>query len=160
MFFVIRNYRPEDLPRLQEITVQSFEPVSIDRNIEETFGIIHGHDWKWRKARHIAQDTVRDPKGVFIVEAGGAVIGFITTWMDPEADMGFISNLAIDAAARGQGLGRALIEHACRHFYQHGLRHARIETLEQNPIGRALFPSAGFREVARQIHYCRELENG
>ena len=34
---------------------------------------------------------------------------------------------------------------------------ARIETLEQNPIGRQLYPSLGFLEVARQIHFAMPL---
>jgi hypothetical protein len=34
---------------------------------------------------------------------------------------------------------------------------AKIETLEQNPIGRRLYPALGFREVARQIHYAMPL---
>ena len=34
---------------------------------------------------------------------------------------------------------------------------AKIETLEQNPIGRQLYPSLGFQEVARQIHYAMPL---
>jgi len=33
----------------------------------------------------------------------------------------------------------------------------RIETLEQNAIGRQLYPSLGFLEVARQIHYAMPL---
>ena len=36
---------------------------------------------------------------------------------------------------------------------------AKIETLEQNPIGRHLYPSVGFIEVARQIHYAMPLSD-
>ena len=35
---------------------------------------------------------------------------------------------------------------------------AKIETLEQNPIGQTLYPSLGFQEVARQIHYAMRLD--
>ena len=59
--------------------------------------------------------------------------------------------------ARGQGLGRRLIEHALAHFRAAGMTIAKIETLEQNPIGRHLYPSVGFVEVARQIHYAMAL---
>jgi hypothetical protein len=34
---------------------------------------------------------------------------------------------------------------------------AKIETLEQNPVGQALYPDLGFQEVARQIHYAMRL---
>jgi ribosomal protein S18 acetylase RimI-like enzyme len=40
-----------------------------------------------------------------------------------------------------------------------GLSHARIETLDQNEIGQTLYPSMGFEEVARQVHYCLDLSD-
>lgn len=155
---VIRAYRPADLDVLKALTVDAFEPVSIDRNLEAKFGVMHGHDWRWRKARHIEEDVRRDARGVFVAEVDAEVVGYITTWIDSEAGLGFIPNLAVDARRRGQGIGRRLILHALDHFRSHGLSHARIETLEQNSIGQELYPSLGFQEVARQIHYCVRLE--
>ena len=38
-----------------------------------------------------------------------------------------------------------------------GMRVAKIETLVQNAQGQTLYPSFGFQEVARQIHYCTRL---
>ena len=58
---------------------------------------------------------------------------------------------------RGQGVGRRLIEHALSHFRAAGMTIAKIETLEQNAIGRHLYPSVGFVEVARQIHYAMAI---
>lgn len=155
---VIRNYRPRDLPELRRITVEAFQGVSIDRRIEEHFGEINGHDWRWRKARHVDEDAGRDPQGVFVAEDEGHIVGYITTWTDVEAGMGFIPNLAVDGDQRGRGLGRQLIEHALDHFRRQGVRHARIETLAHNSIGQHLYPSCGFKEVARQVHYCLCLD--
>jgi len=63
----------------------------------------------------------------------------------------------VDAAARGRGIGRALIEHALESFRQEGLELAVIETMASNPAGQSLYPSCGFVEVGRQIHYARRL---
>ena len=38
-----------------------------------------------------------------------------------------------------------------------GLTHAKIETLAQNAIGNHLYPSLGFVEVARQVHFLAKL---
>ena len=57
----------------------------------------------------------------------------------------------------GRGLGRRLIEYALNVFRKDGLTHARIETLVQNDVGNHLYQSIGFREVARQIHFCADL---
>jgi len=52
----IRPFQQSDLPTLKMITVEAFDGVSIDQGIERVHGIIAGHDWKWRKARHLDDD--------------------------------------------------------------------------------------------------------
>jgi ribosomal protein S18 acetylase RimI-like enzyme len=159
MLFQIRPFHDDDLPRLKVLTVEAFEPVSIDRNIEQQVGgPLNGRDWRWRKAKHVEEDVQRDRDGCFVAHVGDAIIGYITTWNDPEAGVGYIPNLAVDAEYRGQGIGRQLIEHALAYFRSLGLPYARIETLEQNPIGQKLYPDLGFQEVARQIHFGMRLD--
>ena len=153
----IRPFRPGDLEALRRLTVEAFQGVTIEQNLERLFGPIAGHDWAWRKARQIDADVEAHPQGVFVAEEDGAVLGYVTTRVDAEAGIGQIPNLAVSAGARNRGLGRRLIEHALDYFRGLGLTHARIETLDQNPIGQHLYPACGFREVARQIHYGLDL---
>ncbi|HUG90974.1 MAG TPA: GNAT family N-acetyltransferase [Planctomycetaceae bacterium] len=155
----IRAFRPDDLPALKQITVEAFDGVSIDQGIEQVFGPINGHDWRWRKSRHLDEDAAREPDGIFVAEDDGRIVGCITTWHDAEAGIGHIPNLALAPDYRGRGLGRRLIEHALDHFRRLGLTHAKIETLAQNAIGNHLYPSLGFREVARQVHFCADLRD-
>lgn len=154
---LIRPFRPDDLATLKQITVESFEGVSIDQGIERVFGTIHQHDWQWRKARHLDMDLANDPNGIFVGEIDGQIVGYISTWQDRETGIGHIPNIAIQSRFRGRGLGRQLIEHAMQHFRNCGLTHAKIETLEQNATGQHLYQSLGFREVARQIHLVADL---
>ncbi|MDA1050694.1 MAG: GNAT family N-acetyltransferase [Planctomycetota bacterium] len=153
----IRRYQPTDLETIKRLTLEAFEGVSIDRNIEDEFGPINNRDWRWRKERHIDFDVQRDADGVFVAEIDGQVVGYITTFRDRDAGIGLIPNLAVDAGQRGHGIGRQLIQHALNNFREEGLTHAKIETLDQNDVGQGLYPSLGFREVARQIHYCMAL---
>ena len=62
-----------------------------------------------------------------------------------------------DPGHQGHGVGRALLEHAIAFFRRSGMQVAKIETLEQNPVGQNLYPGLGFVEVARQIHYAMRL---
>lgn len=155
----IRSYLPTDLDTIKQLTIEGFDGVSIDRNIEDQFGPINNHDWRWRKTRHIDFDVDRDAGGVFVAELDGQVVGYITTYRDHAAGMGLIPNLAVDSRLRGRGIGRQLIEFALNNFREVGLTHAKIETLDQNEAGQGLYPSLGFREVARQIHYCMALDS-
>jgi len=155
----IRGYRPADLPRLQEITADTFGPVSIDRNMEQRLGAFGQGDWRTRKIAAIAEDCRVQPDGVFVAEdVAGNVVGYITTRLNLVSRIGWIPNLAVDPAYQGKGIGRALIEFAVAFFRKSGMEVAKIETLDQNPVGQKLYPSVGFAEVARQIHYAMRLD--
>lgn len=155
----IRPYQPSDLPTIRQIAVEAFDGVSIDQAIEGEFGPIKGRDWQWRKGRHIDEDARRSPEGIFVAfdEQTGAILGFASSWRDDEAGIGFIPNISIAAGHRGQGIGRALLQHVLEDFRRHDLTHARIETLAQNEVGYGLYTSLGFREVARQVHFAMDL---
>src|SRR5436190_18965162 len=153
----IRPFQPEDLAWIKQLTVESFARVTLEQHVEQALGLLHGHDWRWRKARHIDQDVAANRGGVFVAEAQGHVVGYITTLVDREAGKGRIPNLAVAEEFRGQGLGRRLIEHALDYFRRESLAYAVIETMAQNETGQGLYPACGFVEVARQIHYARKL---
>jgi ribosomal protein S18 acetylase RimI-like enzyme len=155
----IRPFKPEDLTRLQEITRLTFGSVSIDANMERILGAFGPGDWQHRKVAAIAEDCRVQPDGVFVAETDeGEPVGYVTTRLDFKAGIGLIPNLAVSPDHQGQGLGRALLQHALDFFRAQGMAAAKIETLEQNPIGQSLYPSLGFIEVARQIHYAMRLD--
>ena len=153
---VIRSFCPDDLEAIKAITIEGFEGVSVEHGIELQFGEIAGHDWRWRKARHVDEDVKEHAAGIFVAEVDSKILGYISTRLDPEAGKGRIPNLAVAASARGQGIGRKLIGHALDYFRTEGMGVAVIETMASNPLGQSLYPSCGFEEVGRQIHYaCR-----
>ena len=65
--------------------------------------------------------------------------------------------MAVTEEARGLGLGRRLVLHALDYFRSQGLKIAQIETMASNEVGQHLYPSCGFEEVARQVHYALKL---
>ena len=154
---LIRPYQPADLDALRRLTIESFAGVTLEQNLEDALGVLNGHDWRWRKARHVDEDMAANPAGVFVAEAGGRVVGYVSTRIDREAGRGRIPNLAVAEDARNHGLGRRLIEHALDYFRAEGLAYAVIETMAQNPVGNHLYPACGFAEVARQVHFARRL---
>jgi len=154
----IRPYRESDRETLRAITVEAFDGVSIDQNIELRFGLVAGNDWRFRKGRHIDEDVEAVGAAILVAEnERGEIIGYITTQLDREAGVGLIPNMSVRAGLRGQGIGRKLIDAALGLFRDAGLELARIETLDQNQIGQHLYPECGFVEVARQIHFALRL---
>jgi ribosomal protein S18 acetylase RimI-like enzyme len=157
----IRPFQEADRPAVRQLTVASFEGVSIDHNIELRLGLVAGRDWRFRKSRDIDRDI--DLLGASVAVAqddgSGTIIGYVTMQCDAETRIGWIHNLAVAETSRGHGVGRRLIEHALSYFRDCGMTIAKIETLEQNAVGRHLYPSIGFVEVARQIHYAMALSD-
>jgi ribosomal protein S18 acetylase RimI-like enzyme len=155
---MIRLYTPKDLVRLKEITQICFDGASIDRNIEALMGSIGGHDWVWRKLRHIDDDVSGSrATGVFVWEDNDGVGGYVTTRIDDQSKIGGIPNIAVDPQIQGRGIGRALLQHALEYLRHVGMEYAKIETLAQNEVGKHLYPDLGFVEVAEQIHYIKRL---
>lgn len=154
---MIRNCKPSDLETLRQITAICFEKVSIDKNIEDRFGRIGDMDWKERKMSHIDDDTEANPDGVFVAEVDGEIAGYITTRINHTTRIGGIPNLAVLPQFQRRGIGKQLIEKALAYLRSEGMLYARIETLEQNPVGARFYPSMDFTEIARQIHYIKPL---
>lgn len=154
---IIRTFQPADLPVLRQITVDSFPGVALEQLLEEKFGRWNERGWKARKADHIDDDCAANPAGVFIAEQNGRILGYITTRVDRHNSRGRIPNMAVTEEARGLGLGRRLVNHALDYFRDEGLHVATIETMTSNAVGQHLYPSCGFQEVARQVHYAMKL---
>jgi ribosomal protein S18 acetylase RimI-like enzyme len=158
--YTIRTFDSADLAKLLEITAATFAAVSIDGNIEKHFGTLPRSDWRKRKLAAIQDDCRIAPSGVFVAaDSAGDLVGYVTTRADLQMGVGSIPNLAVDPAHQKRGLARMLLQHALNHFRQLGLALARIETLQQNPVGQHLYPALGFVEVARQIHYAMKLSD-
>lgn len=159
MSIIIRPFREADRASLRAMTAQAFDGVSIDQNIDRILGPVGLRDWQWRKGHHVDHDLEAIGGEIAVAEETEAkrAVGYVSMRIDRDAGVGYIPNLVVEAHLRGQGLGRRLIEHALARFEQEGLSIARIETLDQNPIGSYLYPALGFREVARQIHFAMPL---
>jgi ribosomal protein S18 acetylase RimI-like enzyme len=99
-----------------------------------------------------------DPASViFVAEADGRVIGYCycviepLSWKELRDEAGFISDLALDPAARRQGAGRALVNAAVEWFRERNLARVMLWTSTQNHAARELFLSAGFRPTMTEM---------
>ena len=154
---MIRRYEEADREPIKAITAICFEGVSIDYGIEAKYGPIGGKDWRWRKVRHIDDDIAANAEGIFVAVENGEVIGYVTSRVDHDSKIGWIPNLAVLPEYQQHGIGKDLIETALIYIAEAGMLYTRIETLAHNTVGQHFYPSMGFEEVARQIHYIMPL---
>ncbi|HHT28591.1 MAG TPA: GNAT family N-acetyltransferase [Firmicutes bacterium] len=154
---LIRPYEAKDLERILELTKEGFPGVSIDYHIEMKLGYA-APGWEERKCGDIRKLIQVEPQGVFVAEAAGRVVGYVIVASAPDKSLGRITDLVVDAQMRNQGLGRRLIAKALEYIKEQGLVFAKIETLDNNAVGQALYPQFGFKEMARQIHYVMRVD--
>ncbi len=157
---IVRRFKEEDREALHRITVETFGEVSMLVTAEELFGRPKGKSWQSLKTAQIDDDCAVNAEGVLVAAEGDEVIGFVTTRLNLDTGIGQIPNIAVDPQAQGKGIGTALLHAAFDYLRDHGMTHVRIETLENNPVGRHLYPKLGFREIARQIYYMMEIPPG
>ncbi len=157
---MIRPFRPADRDALLELTARAFDGVSLDQNIEKRFGQIAGTNWQQRKCRHIEADIAAEPQGILVYELDGTVVGFVSTRTNYQTCIGWIPNLAVHPGHQGKGIGKKLLAAALERLRKNGMLYARIETLEQNTRCLAFYPSMGFQEIGRQVHYIKPLGPG
>lgn len=85
--------------------------------------------------------------------AGAPALGYVVAWF--VADEGEIANLAVDPAARRQGIGATLLDAALAEGLRRGASAIYLEVRESNVAARRLYESRGFVEVGRRPGYYR-----
>jgi ribosomal protein S18 acetylase RimI-like enzyme len=151
---IIRIALASDLKGIVELTEKEFRSASIDAKIEDMIG---GTPWIQTKALVLKAELEKNPDGCFVALMDGELVGYITTSVVSIASRGVIANIAVSSKLQGRGIGRKLIDRALVFFKDIGLHQAKIETLASNQVGQHLYPSCGFREVERQVHYIMPL---
>ncbi len=95
---------------------------------------------------HTTPDAlVRSTHPRLVIEVDDRVVGYVAYELQSDGS-GYIDYLAVDPAIRGQGLGGALVDHACKEMFDAGVTYAHLTVRENNPSARALYARCGFVE--------------
>ncbi len=101
---------------------------------------------------------------ILVAEHDGGAVGFVCCWADHDDDTlihaetrphGYIADVFVAQAQRGQGLGGALIAAAEAYLAGLGLVRVRLISLAANTGARAVYEHLGYR--AYEITYEKEI---
>ncbi|HEX7091378.1 MAG TPA: ribosomal protein S18-alanine N-acetyltransferase [Longimicrobiales bacterium] len=128
---VIRAMRPDDVPRVLEIEVESYST-------------------PWPEASFRGLLRRRDA-ALFVAEAGDELVGYAACWI--VLDQGELGNLAVAPRWRRRGIGRRLLDAVIDEMCARAVRELFLEVRVSNTAAQRLYRSRGFREVGRRRHY-------
>ena len=149
----IRDCSPADHDAIVALSLRAWTPVfgSIGDVLgEELSTLLHGEDWSVHQAREVRETLGDASQQVWVAEAGAGIAGFAAAAVfDAQRKLGELSMLAVDPAAQGRGVGRALVEQAASWLREQGMRVAMVETGGDagHAAARRLYQREGFRPM-------------
>lgn len=104
-------------------------------------------------------------EGLIVAEVNEEYAGFLywffgrRPWFEPGVDrFGHILEVQVLPRFQGQGVGKALLNHALERLSEESVEVVYIDTTDDNDIARRLYEGAGFDPFLRTIHYRRKVE--
>jgi ribosomal protein S18 acetylase RimI-like enzyme len=98
---------------------------------------------------------------VLVADRGGAIVGYLYagiephSWKELRARAGFIHDVLVEEASRGEGIAEALLDAAVDWLRERGVRSVLLWSAARNERAQRLFTRKGFRST--MIEMTREL---
>jgi ribosomal protein S18 acetylase RimI-like enzyme len=152
---VIREYGAPDDQAVVDLSLRAWAPVFA--SLEQVLGTelsarLHG---EWREYQADAVRTTVSTTTAWVAEICMHVAGFVAASAHAERRIGEISLVAVDPDHQGEGVGRAVTDHATDWLRNAGMRVAMVETGGDPAHGpaRRLYQAAGYTTlpVARYV---------
>jgi ribosomal protein S18 acetylase RimI-like enzyme len=141
--------------QIEELVLESFEPITWFRKVDARFGPLNGRDWRtrWRaRLQHIFETQT-----VLLGVGGGEIAAMSSGTLDRENTLAYIDLIAVDRRFRRRGYGREMLRGMMRHMQQQGARYVHLDCLSDNDTANALYRAEGFEEMARHIRWFRKI---
>ena len=155
---LIRRAQARDLPEVGELGAAlmrahyAYDPL---RFLEPGGGDNAGY------SRFLGSQLDEEGTIVLVAERQRRIVGYVyaaiepLSWKDLRDECGFVHDLLVNDAARGGGIGEALLDAAIEWLRQQGMPRVALGTAAQNERARRMFERRGFR--ATMIEMTLEL---
>ena len=151
---MIRSATPSDLDtlgRLGALLMRTHYVFDRQRFLPPGDDAEDGYAW-------FLEAQLREPDAVVLVaDRDGIVDGYVyaalepLSWKELRGPAGFVHDLVVDEAARGQGVARELLDAAVRWLTERGAPRVILWTATDNSRAQRLFDAAGFRTTMKEM---------
>jgi dTDP-4-amino-4,6-dideoxy-D-galactose acyltransferase len=152
--FMIRPHQPSDLDVLVAISRKSFTDARF--YYDSCFSV--------EKADQFYEIWIRNSTNgsgfadeVLIADANGLTLGYISC--KRRGTLGEIGLVGVEGAARGAGVGAALVNASLEWFAKHGCERVQVITQGRNLVAQRLYQRAGFLTSDLKLWYHKWYQN-
>jgi mycothiol synthase len=153
-----RDASPVEVPVVDGVTVRGYHPDDADEVLRvNATAFAHHPEQGSMDAADLAERMAEpwfDPAGLLVADTGDGLLGFHWT-KQHSADLGEVYVVAVDPAAQGRGLGRALTAAGLAHLDSVGVRRIILYVESDNPPAIATYSHLGFAHTETHVQYTR-----
>jgi ribosomal protein S18 acetylase RimI-like enzyme len=105
----------------------------------------------WTPADVLDREPEVHDGATVVIEKDGQVVGHVRITLD--GTVGGVYGFVVEAARRGQGIGRDVLRRVCRQLRAEGAERVALEVEVENEHALGLYTSLGFRPVTTEDYY-------
>ncbi len=149
---------PVEVPGVEGVTIRGYRPADADEVLRvNAAAFAHHPEQGSMDAANLADRMAEswfDPAGLLVADAGDGLLGF--HWTKQHSDvLGEVYVVAVDPAAQGRGLGRALTAAGLAHLAGLGVREIILYVESDNAPAIATYSHLGFAHTETHVQYSR-----
>ena len=132
MSIICRRMTLEDVPQVHEIELKTFHT-------------------PWTYQSFVDEMTTNKCARYIVAEEDGKILGYAGAWL--VFDEGHITNIAVDEAARGRGIGTMVTQALMQYAANMGVQYMTLEVRKSNLVAQGLYKKLGFIELGVRKRY-------
>ncbi len=160
MTYTMREFESSDTGQLEQCII---ELQDAERDLE--LDLVAGITISRRYLQDMLDENCKKAGKIFVAEAQGRVVGFVSVRREPDwdgylssiTDHAYISDLVVLSTYRRQGIGKILMQKAEEYARQLGMTVVKIAVLSRNEPALHLYEQSGFRSY--QITLLKDLDS-
>ncbi len=159
LWLMERDASTVEVPSVDGVTIRGYRTDDADEVLRvNAAAFAHHPEQGSMDAANLAERMAEpwfDPAGLLVADADDGLLGFHWT-KQHSADLGEVYVVAVDPAAQGRGLGRALTAAGLAHLAALGVRRIILYVESDNAPAIATYSKLGFTHTETHVQYTRD----
>jgi mycothiol synthase len=158
LWVMSREAAPVEVPSIEGVTIRGYRDSDADEVIRvNAAAFAHHPEQGSMDAANLAERMAEpwfDPDGLLVADSGEGLLAFHWT-KQHSPELGEVYVVAVDPAAQGRGLGRAVTAAGLAHLASLGVRRIILYVESDNEAAIATYSKLGFDHTSTHVQYAR-----